>query len=155
PGRDREGQARMDRFGDPLPPGAVARLGTVRFRSGGVTGIVYSPDGKLLDSAGDGRVIHLWDVDTGKEVRRCVGLTGVPWNIALSPNGKTLATADETIRFWDPTTGKEIRQMKCNGVVHSIAFSPNSKILASGGADKVVRLWDVATGQECATLQGH
>ena len=41
------------------------------------------------------------------------------------------------------------------GWVAAVAFSPDSKTLASGGADNVVRLWDVATGKETAVLKGH
>src|SRR5262249_61276051 len=48
-----EAKARLDRFGDPLPPGAVARLGTLRFRENSVPAfLLASPDGKLLATAG-------------------------------------------------------------------------------------------------------
>src|SRR5919108_748438 len=68
---------RTDRYGDPLPPGAVARLGTVRFRHAAlIDSVAFSPDGKTLafggvwsDGSGDSAVIHLYDWAAGKELR--------------------------------------------------------------------------------------
>src|SRR5207248_7188585 len=65
---------RLDRYGDPLPPGAVARLGTVRLvGDDGGEAVAFSPDGKLLASGSFSRPIHLWDVATGKEIRQFRG----------------------------------------------------------------------------------
>src|SRR5262249_30356679 len=91
-----ENPSRTDRFGDPLPAGAVARLGTVRMRSHeDVDGVAFSPDGKTL-ATGDGGApmkIRFWDVATGKEVRRFEA-NSVTRSIAFSPDGKLLATGD-------------------------------------------------------------
>src|SRR5262249_17303614 len=61
---------RDDRYGDPLPEYALARLGTVRFRHNrGVDGLALSPDGKTVFGGG-GRSVRAWDAATGKERRR-------------------------------------------------------------------------------------
>src|SRR5262249_38109175 len=62
---------RADALGDPLPEGALLRLGTVRLRHGdGVCAVAYSPDGKLLASVSRDRTLRLWDAATGRQVRR-------------------------------------------------------------------------------------
>src|SRR5207249_4215687 len=64
-------EPRTDRFGDPLPPGAVARLGTVRWRAGhNVVAAVYRPDGKTLLTVSQDYVVSVWEVATGRELRR-------------------------------------------------------------------------------------
>src|SRR5262245_50725391 len=77
------GQGRTDRYGDPLPPGAVARLGAARFRlDRRPDGVAFSPDGgtlAVLTSTLENATIWLWDVQTGKNLRR------LP--LALSPHG--------------------------------------------------------------------
>jgi hypothetical protein len=55
-----------DLYGDPLPPGAIARMGTIRYRlTGGAHSVVISPNGKTLASWG-GNTIRLCEVTTGK-----------------------------------------------------------------------------------------
>src|SRR6516164_8909855 len=59
----------VDRYGDPLPSGAVARLGTVRYRFGG-HGAAFLPDGRTVVSVREGNAITLWDARTGRLLRR-------------------------------------------------------------------------------------
>src|SRR5262249_51076829 len=74
PARGREApRPAVDRHGDPLPAGAVARFGTFRlYQSGGIFALAYSPDGKLLVTTGGDAKVVLWDAVTGKKVRDLV-----------------------------------------------------------------------------------
>src|SRR5262249_37761626 len=107
----------VDLHGDPLPPGAVARLGTVRFRAGtGVSGVAFSPDGKLLAvGTGDGSLV-LTEVSTGRQLRR-VPLGGHGGHrVVFMPDGRRVCTAPfwrgGELRLWDVTTGKEAGRLE-------------------------------------------
>src|SRR5262249_6387290 len=151
-------------YGDPLPRGAVTRLGTVRLREGAeIYGIAYSGDGKTLASAGQDRVVRLWDAETGKELRRFEGHDHHVHAVALSPDGRWMASgADQVIRLWDLSSGKVVRKLgtvrgmgaDMGGVFH-LAFAPDSKTLLSSTGDRTVRLWDIATGKELHRFAGE
>jgi RNA polymerase sigma factor (sigma-70 family) len=149
--------ARADWFGDPLPPRALARLGTVRFRFDGNSGrqwLAFLPDDQVLATAGGG-FVSFWDAATGKELRRLDARAGGLAD-ALSPDGKTLAegTRDHLVFLWDAATGKELRRLHGHqGEVHAVAFSPDGHTLVSGSQDKSIRFWDVATGKELHRFQ--
>jgi RNA polymerase sigma factor (sigma-70 family) len=145
---------RMDQYGDPLPPGAVARLGSARLTQGGpVAGLAFSPNGKVVascggDYAGEDRAIHLWDVATGKEVGFLPGHAHVR-SVCYSPDGGLLASASQTasVLVWNVTTRKV--RFKCGEYMRLPTFSRDGKLLATISAVEdghAVTLWDTGTG---------
>src|SRR5947208_2758487 len=77
PGPPPPAPARTDRYGDPLPPGAIARLGSIRWRvDGEQTSVRYAPDGKTLlvvtgrENASDGHLLHRLNTADGKALGR-------------------------------------------------------------------------------------
>jgi WD40 repeat protein len=133
-------QARTDRLGDPLPEGAVARLGTVRLRhSGPVTHVTFVPGGKWLLSGSAVRTVRLWELPSGREAHRFPGALLQSAHQCLSPDGKILVTHDRTLHFWDTTTGKELpwspaRQKRPDLFnVAWAAFSADGRLLGIAG----------------------
>jgi len=107
--------ARVDRFGDPLPEGALLRLGSIRYRAGGVIfHAALSPDGKLLATASQFG-ISFFDLTTGKSrPLRNSSVAAFSDNngslLAFSPDGKQLVnvTKGGNLHFWDVATGKRL-----------------------------------------------
>jgi RNA polymerase sigma factor (sigma-70 family) len=142
--------AATDRFGDPLPPGALARLGTLRFRhGGGGAALAFSPDGKLLATGEERGVVCLWEVATGKKVRQMEATRYTPTRyasgkLAFSSNGKILTFLDFVdkegglirrptwgISQCDVKTGELVRRLGVTGKgSYAFAYSPDGKVLA-------------------------
>jgi eukaryotic-like serine/threonine-protein kinase len=100
----------------------------------------------------------LWNIETGKLIRKVTGHAGPLTGVSYHPNGNLIATSswDRTIRLWDARTG-DLRSslMGHHDWVLHVAFSPEGRRIASGGADGAIKIWDTATGQELWTLRGH
>ncbi len=112
-----------------LPENAKARLG-----KGSISGnVAYSPDGKLLAVASS---VGIWihDAQTGKDLIFCSSVRPI---------------------IQDDLEGKLVIPSGQKGDIACITFSPDGKILASGGWDHTVVLWDAITGEQKTTLKDH
>ncbi|HYV34983.1 MAG TPA: sigma-70 family RNA polymerase sigma factor, partial [Gemmataceae bacterium] len=145
-------KGRVDVLGDPLPEGALARLGTLRFRHAGpVNCSVFSLDGKTIFTASNDCTIRQWDIATGKELQRFIGNDRAIHQLALSPDGTRLASANgllggdssERLRVWDTKTAKELVVFAgLKARVEGLAWSPNNNVLAARCRDGTVHLLD-------------
>jgi len=151
--------AATDIGGDALPPGAVARLGAIRFQHGDVVHqVAYAPDGTSLVSVGADGVARVWDTTTGRE-RALLSARGERVrSLMFAPQGQVFAVAEENgkIRIHDGATWQELRRIETQDWGTSVALSSNGKVLAAGGRPgRPITLWDVDTGRALRQLEGH
>jgi WD40 repeat protein len=149
-------------------------------RTGPAYAVGFSPDGKIV-AAGSGGLeeervgeLRLWDFATGKLKGKVINIATPIFGLAFSPDGKMLATAggasldiihsrppEAQLKLWDVGTGKEIASLEGHsGLLQAVAFSPDRRLLASGGVDKTHQqselfLWDVAGRKKLVSLDGH
>ncbi|MGH7226302.1 MAG: WD40 repeat domain-containing protein, partial [Gemmataceae bacterium] len=112
--------------------------------------IAFTPDGKQAVVAGGAVIVY--DLKTGKEVRRVLERRGAREGLALSKDGKLCLTghvSDRTVRLLEFATGKEVKAFAGNrGGVQGVALSADGSRAVSCGSDCTLRLWDVNSGKE-------
>jgi RNA polymerase sigma factor (sigma-70 family) len=128
----------------------------------------FSPDGRLLATCGGNWVIRLYEFSSGRVLREFK--TDSPASsLAFSPDGKMLASGHkgvpkrpdserETVNMvclWNVGSGTEVRRLPSKGPVSSVCFSPDGKLVASGGFDRIVRIWQTKSGRSVHEYAGH
>jgi WD40 repeat protein len=128
-------------------------LKTFEGHPGGVSGVALSSDRKLAASCGADGPIRLWDVPSGRELRRLEGFADRARCLALSPDGRWLVSghhgekSDFAVRLWDVKEGKELRAFRGHrAAVTAVAFLPSGRRFVSASMDGSVRLWEAETG---------
>ena len=153
------GDARADLHGDPLPPGALARLGTLRFRvPGAVAALTASPDGKWLawTSDADGETLVVCDAASGKVVFQPKEKEeSEKYAAAFSPDGRFLAASDGEgkIHLWKTGTWQPSQTLEGHeqGVI-SLSFARDGGLVSCDGKG-VIHVWDVVQGQSAARIE--
>jgi RNA polymerase sigma factor (sigma-70 family) len=135
--------------------------------------VSFAPDGATLATASWDDRLRTWDVATGKLKGSVYAHPGGVDAVVYSPDGLTLASCGGDhggeqggvhpelsgpgeVKLWDAGTLRLKATLPGHAKwIHSLAFTPDGKTLASGSEDGTVRLWDVARLQTRLTLRGH
>ncbi|MEM9527124.1 MAG: WD40 repeat domain-containing protein [Bacteroidota bacterium] len=123
-----------------------------------VLALSFSPQDRLLASAGvDGKVV-IWDVASARPLRIMEGHKDYVIAVSWMPDGETLASAswDGKVIYWEPGTGKKIQESERHSdKLTGFAFSPDGKKYACSSADGMVHIFDAETMERIKSLEGH
>lgn len=128
--------------------------------SGPIRSLACDAAGRFVVSGGADGSARVWTAAGDSQVVALGRHTADVRAVAVSPNGRLVATANNgstpVIRLLDPDTRRDVRRLSGHtAAVYSLAFSPDGELLASGGFDKSVRVWGVQDGRERGLLWGH
>jgi WD40 repeat protein len=113
------------------------------------------PDGKTLLTACQDGTVRLWDLKTGREIRRLWHPAGVRAAVVL-PDGRRAVTGcnDGFVRLWDLQKGQELRRLaKHAGMALAVTVSADGRTVFSGGDEPFLRLSDVETQVEVPKVE--
>lgn len=133
----------------PLPPGAIARLGGRPFNHAApIRGLAFLPDGKTIVTASSGSLLY-WDVEKATLTRTVQVHTNAIQNLAISTDGKLAVMnvgAKDAGLVWDLEKDKEIARLEGPVNPRKLAFTDDNRTIVAFAESKLC-VWDAATGK--------
>jgi serine/threonine protein kinase len=141
-------------------------INSLEWHSKPINTIAIFPNGQYLLSGDDGGTVAIWNLTMSRQPIATYCNNNSILSVAASPNLSQIASGDKNrkvqLRRRD-SIGNSLQELRAdgssldshNGYVCTVEFSPDGKILASGGADRRIRLWNADTGKIIYTLDGH
>lgn len=133
---------------------------TGTLQTGAVTEMAIAPDGKTMATSPDRYALNIWSLETGALLEKIpTSFSGAINSLAFSPDGSKLAAGlyDGTIHIWETAKYAQLKSMQADGVVESLAFGRDNRLLASGQSYNggTLQLWSVESGQLLAAYSAH
>ncbi len=151
--------AKKDRLGDPLPKGAVMRLGTLRYRSEfrELSSVAFSPKSSLMANGIRGDNVEVWSTTNGARKLLLKTKNGEAGAVAFSPDGRLLAVGTEgSVELWSMPSGQRVGVMgEMDFDVRALSFDAKGKNLLVAGGSNDIALWSVKNRKLVGMLQGH
>jgi len=139
------GQDGAIRFWD-IETGKLLRV--LMGHDGDVRTLAWSSDRKILASGSGDKTVRLWDLETGKVTNILRGSTAAVFHLAWSPDSMMLAcagSAAKSVGLWSVKTGRTAGNLKLTNSIRTIAWGPESIVLATATEDGLVSLWNART----------
>ncbi len=124
----------------------------------GVYAAAYSPDNTNIATAGEDKIVRVWNTSDGGLLLQLSGHSDIVKHVSYSPDGTRIlsSSVDSTARIWDAKTGQELIILKGHQAkVNRAFFSPDGNKIATCSDDSLWKLWDAATGKELFSTKGH